>query len=90
MIKLLGTAGSTEAAANGASAATNLNNATMVRCYNNHASNDVIVTLRTAADVTIGTFTVGPKSVEYLDKNITDEIYGSTATALFSSVIVMG
>ena len=87
MIKVVG-AERVATTAHGAS--TNINNATMVRCYNNHASNDVIVTLRTAADVTIGTFTVGPKSVEYLDKNITDEMFAAHADILFTSVVVMG
>ena len=89
MIKLLGTAGSTEAAANGASAATNLNNATMVRCFNSGGT-DRLITVQLADNTRIGRFTLRQYTVEYVDKNITDEIFAAHAEILLTSVVVMG
>ena len=70
-------------------AGTSVGNATMVRCFNSGGT-DRLITVQLADNTRIGRFTLRQYTVEYLDKNITDEIYGSTATALFSSVIVMG
>ena len=68
---------------------TSVGNATMVRCFNSGGT-DRLITVQLADNTRIGRFTLRQYTVEYVDKNITDEIYGSTATALFSSVIVMG
>ena len=88
MIKVKGT----EIAGPGTSSGdgTNLGNATMVRCYNSHASTARLVTIKTADEAaTIGTFTIGPGAVEYLDKNNTDELL-CNPNVLLSSVIIVG
>ena len=87
MIKVVGT----EAAAPTSSGAgTNLGNATMVRCYNSGGT-DRLITVETASgNADIGTFTLKTKEVEYVDKNITDEMFAAHADILFTSVVVMG
>ena len=86
MIKVVGT----EAAAPTSSGAgTNLGNATMVRCYNSGGT-DRLITVQLADNTLIGTFTLKTKEVEYVDKNITDEMFAAHADILFTSVVVMG
>tara|TARA_Y100001951_G_scaffold75198_1_gene62151 strand:+ start:221 stop:493 length:273 start_codon:yes stop_codon:yes gene_type:complete len=90
MIKFTGSAASTEAAApTSTGAGTNLNNATHVRVYNS-GSSARLVTIQQADNTAIGTFTLAPLQVEYVDKNITDEVFAAHAEILLSSVIVMG
>ena len=91
MIKFTGSAGSTEAAAPASGSATNLNNATMVRVYNSHASTAYLVTVTNADEAAVlGTFTLAGKQVEYVDKDITDEIFAANTNIKLTSVVVMG
>ena len=86
MIKLKGA----QAAAPASGSATNLDNATMVRCFNSGSTARLItVTNADEADV-LGTFTLDAKAVEYVDKDITDEIFAAHAEILLTSVVVMG
>jgi hypothetical protein len=81
----------TEVAAPASGSATNLNNATMVRVYNAHASTEYLVTVTNKDEAAVlGTFTLAGKQVEYVDKNITDEIWAANANIKLASVIVMG
>ena len=86
MIKVVGTE---IAAPTSAGAGTNLGNATMVRCYNSGGT-DRLITVQLADNTLIGTFTLKTKEVEYVDKNITDEIFAAHAEILLTSVIVVG
>ena len=87
MIKL---AGAERAATTTHGASTNIDKATMVRCYNSGGT-DRLITVETATgNADIGTFTLKTKEVEYVDKNITDEMFAAHADILFTSVVVMG
>ena len=71
-------------------AGTSVGNATMVRCFNSGGT-DRLITVETAAgNADIGTFTLRQYTVEYVDKNITDEMFAAHADILFTSVVVMG
>ena len=86
MIKVKGT----EAAApTSTGAGTNVGNATMVRCYNSGGT-DRLITVQLADNTAIGTFTLKTKTVEYVDKDHTDEIFAAHADILLASVIVVG
>ena len=81
----------TEVAAGASGSGDNLDNATMVRVYNSHGSNAYLVTVTNKDEATVlGTFTLKTKEVEYVDKNITDEMFAAHADILFTSVVVMG
>ena len=82
MIKVVGTE---IAAPTSAGAGTNLGNATMVRCYNSGGT-DRLITVQLADNTLIGTFTLKTKEVEYVDKNITDEIFAAHADVLLVGV----
>jgi len=86
MIKVIGTE---QAAPTTSGAGTNLSNATMIRCYNS-GSTDRLITIQLADNTAIGTFTLKTKEVEYVDKDITHEIFAAHADILISSVVVMG
>ena len=86
MIKVIGTE---QAAPTTTGAGTNLSNATMIRCYNS-GSTDRLITIQLADNTAIGTFTLKTKEVEYVDKDITHEIFAAHAEILISSVVVMG
>ena len=85
MIKLKGA----QAAAPASGSATNLSNATMVRCFNSGGT-DRLITVQLADNTRIGRFTLRQYTVEYVDKNITDEMFAAHADILFTSVVVMG
>ena len=86
MIKVVGT----EAAApTSTGAGTNLGNATMVRCYNSGGTARLI-TVQLADNTAIGTFELNGGSVEYLDKDPTDEVYDNTGNTSFTSVVTSG
>ena len=71
-------------------ASTNIDKATMVRCYNSGGT-DRLITVETAAgNADIGTFTLRQYTVEYVDKNITDHMWAAHAEIKFAPVIVMG
>ena len=72
-----------------AGAGTNVGNATMVRCFNSGGT-DRLITIQLADNTAIGTFTLKTKEVEYVDKDITHEIFAAHADILISSVVVMG
>ena len=72
-----------------AGAGTNVGNATMVRCFNSGGT-DRLITVQLADNTLIGTFTLKTKEVEYVDKNITDEIFAAHADIKIASVVVMG
>ena len=55
--------------------ATNVSNATVVRLVNNSGSIDV-VTRKTSGGTTIGSFTMTPNSVEYVEKDPSDTLEG--------------
>ena len=87
MIKL---AGAERAATTTHGASTNIDKATMVRCYNSGGT-DRLITVETATgNADIGTFTLKTKEVEYVDKNITDHMWAAHAEIKFAPVIVMG
>jgi len=86
MIKVIGTE---QAAPTTSGAGTNLSNATMIRCYNSGGT-DRLITIQLADNTAIGTFTLKTKEVEYVDKDITHEIFAAHADILISSVVVMG
>ena len=86
MIKVIGTE---QAAPTSSGAGTNLGNASMIRCYNSGGT-DRLITIQLADNTAIGTFTLKTKEVEYVDKNITDEIFAAHAEILLTSVVVMG
>jgi len=90
MIKFTGSAGSTESAAPASGSATNLGKATMVRCFNSGSTARLITVTNTDEAAVLGTFTLDAKAVEYVDKDITDEIFAAHAEILLTSVIVMG
>ena len=68
---------------------TSVGNATMVRCFNSGGT-DRLITIQLADNTAIGTFTLKTKEVEYVDKDITHEIFAAHADILISSVVVMG
>jgi len=68
---------------------TNVGNATMVRCFNSGGT-DRLITVQLADNTRIGRFTLRQYTVEYVDKNITDEMFAAHADILFTSVVVMG
>ena len=86
MIKVIGTE---QAAPTSSGAGTNLGNASMIRCYNSGGT-DRLITIQLADNTAIGTFTLKTKEVEYVDKDITHEIFAAHADILISSVVVMG
>ena len=87
MIKVVG-AERVATTAHGAS--TNINNATMVRCFNSGSTARLITVTNADEAAVLGTFTLDAKAVEYVDKDITDEIFAAHAEILLTSVIVMG
>ena len=86
MIKLKGS----QAAAPASGSATNLGNATMVRCFNSGSTARLITVTNADEAAVLGTFTLAGGAVEYVDKNITDEIFAAHADIKISSVVVMG
>ena len=86
MIKLKGS----QAAAPASGSATNLGNATMVRCFNSGSTARLITVTNADEAAVLGTFTLAGGAVEYVDKNITDEIFAAHAEILLTSVVVMG
>ena len=90
MIKFTGSAGSTESAAPASGSATSLGNATMVRCYNSGSTARLITVTNADEAAVLGTFTLAGGAVEYVDKNITDEIFAAHADIKIASVVVMG
>ena len=86
MIKLKGS----QTAAPASGSATNLGNATMIRCYNSGSTARLITVTNADEAATLGTFTLDAKAVEYVDKDITDEIFAAHAEILLTSVVVMG
>ena len=86
MIKLKGA----QAAAPASGSATSLGSATMVRCYNSGSAIRLITVTTADEAAVLGTFTLDAKAVEYVDKDITDEIFATHAEILLTSVIVVG
>jgi len=86
MIRVVGA----QAAAPASGSATSLGNATMVRCYNSGSTARLITVTNADEAAVLGTFTLAGGAVEYVDKNITDEIFAAHAEILLTSVVVMG
>ena len=86
MIKLKGS----QTAAPASGSATNLGNATMIRCYNSGSTARLITVTNADEAAVLGTFTLDAKAVEYVDKDITDEIFAAHAEILLTPVIVVG
>ena len=63
----------------------NVGLATLVRVHNGGGTRR-LVTLETAANVTIGTFTIPPNATELLDKDPTDEIFAAHADVLLVGI----
>jgi len=90
LIKVLGS----KVNANGAGNASTVGNATTVRCFETVQAGEggsvSLITVRLNAGATIGTFELNGGSVEYLDKNPTDEVYDNTGNTSFTSVTTSG
>ena len=86
MIKLKGA----QAAAPASGSATSLGSATMVRCYNSGSTIRLITVTPADEAAVLGTFTLAGKQVEYVDKDITDEIFAANTNIKLTSVVVMG
>ena len=77
------------AAANGAGNETNVGSARFVLVQNSSASgSEVLVTLRTSADVTIGTFYVPGDSSLIIKKATTDTVFAADGNVYFTAVTV--
>jgi len=55
------------------SSASNVNNATVVRLFNNHSTN-LVITQKTAGGATIGSFAADNGKIFYLEKSPTDTL----------------
>ena len=82
IIKLKGTQA---AAPTGSGTATNLSKATCVRLFNDGTSNRT-VTLEQSDGTDIGTFTLLGNSVQFVEKDPTDEIFAANASVLLTPV----
>ena len=80
----------TEVAAPASGSGDNLDNATMVRVYNSGGTARLVTVTNKDEATVLGTFTLGAGQVEYVDKNITDEMFAAHADLKLASVIVMG
>ena len=96
MIKLIGgaegAAGTGEIAApTSTGAASNVDRGRMIRVYNSGGS-DYLVSVQTGAGtpVLIGTFTLRAYTVEYVQKDATDEIFAAHAAIKLANVSVVG
>ena len=76
------------AAPTGSGTGTNLSKATCVMCVNTAAAGtNYLVTLQTAsAAATLGTFTLIGGSVQFVEKDPTDEIFAANASVLLTPV----
>tara|TARA_R110002096_G_scaffold426345_1_gene635969 strand:- start:894 stop:1163 length:270 start_codon:yes stop_codon:yes gene_type:complete len=81
---------STEAAANGSGAATNVSSSSTVRAVNTSASAATLVSLTNAAGTVLGTATLTQSESVLIHKNQTDKVFAGAATVLFSAVDIRG
>lgn len=81
---------STEAAANGSGAATNVGGCSVVRAVNTSASAATLVTLTDAAGAVIGTTTLTQSESALIYKNKTEKVFAGAATVLFAAVDTRG
>ncbi len=79
----------TEAAANGSSAASNFSKHSVVRAINT-ATAVALVTKTNAAGTVLGTITIAPKESVNIYKAKTDKLFAGAATVLFTAVDVRG
>ncbi len=79
----------TEAAANGSSAASNFSKHSVVRAINT-ATAVALVTKTNAAGTVLGTITIAPKESINIYKAKTDKLFAGAATVLFTAVDVRG
>lgn len=70
-------------------AATNISSAKCVRAFNSHTAS-LLVTRCTNSGVTIGSATIGPKEVIYLNKNASDKIFAAATTVKLVPVGYLG
>ena len=77
--------GSEAAAGTSSTNGSNVGLATLVRVHNGGGTRR-LVSLETAANVLIGTFTIGPNATELLDKTSTDEIFAANADVLLVGI----
>ena len=75
----------TEAAANGSGAATNVSSSKTVRVVNT-ATTAGLVTVTDANDNTIGTMTIAAGTDALIPKKPSEKVYGNAATLLFAGV----
>ena len=80
----------TEAAANGSGAKTNVALASVVRAVNTSASAATLVTLTDAAGVVIGTTTLAQSETVNIHKNKTECVFAGATTVLFAAVDTRG
>lgn len=79
----------TEAAANGSSAASNFSKHSVVRAINT-ATAVALVTKTNAAGTVLGTITIAPKESVNIHKAKTDKLFAGADTVLFTAVDVRG
>ena len=80
----------TEAAANGSGAKTNVGLASVVRAVNTSASAATLVSLTEAGGTVIGTTTLTQSESILIHKNKTECVFAGAATVLFSAVNTRG
>ena len=80
----------TEAAANGSGAKTNVGLASVVRAVNTSASAATLVSLTEAGGTVIGTTTLAQSESVLIHKNQTECVFAGAATVLFSAVNTRG
>lgn len=89
MVSKIFTPITSSAAASGAGAETTVGDSRFVLCQNTSAGDaDVLVTLRTSADATIGTFLVNGDRSVIIKKGTTDTIYAADGNVKFTGVTV--
>ena len=77
--------GAETALAAGSSNKTNCGSATIVRIFNNSGST-VVVNVQDSSGVAIGSFSMLTATTEVLEKNSTDEIYGTNGALKFTKL----
>jgi hypothetical protein len=78
------------AEANIPTTADNFSSASVIRLLNKHATTQYVITLTTAGNAAIGTFTMKGGEVINLQKDSTDKIAVSTGTNIVGTPIAFG
>ena len=94
MVSKIFTPITSQAAANGSGNETNVSSSRFVLCKNtaipslSGATTEYLVTLRTSADATIGTFTLSGGESVIIKKATTDTVFAGNAAVVFTGVTV--